>query len=161
MNINIVSHQQDHIGDTDDCISNFDNKIHPSFDNPFQSFWMAGFECTDKLNAFGHRVDLINTTGHLQLIDEDYKRLSLFDMRTVREGIRWSQVEKIPYQYDWSSIEKMISCGKDNNIQQIWDLCHFGFPDDLTPLHPMFARRFAALCKAFVHFIEASIKPAH
>ena len=44
--------------------------------NPFSSFWMAGYECTDKLNAFGHRVDFLNTTGHLQLIDHDYQLLS-------------------------------------------------------------------------------------
>ncbi|MFC3158394.1 hypothetical protein ACFOEQ_07570 [Chryseobacterium arachidis] len=39
---------------------------------------------------------------------------------------------------------------KNNDIQVIWDICHFGFPDDLTPLHPMFARRFSHLCRAFV-----------
>ncbi|MEO5893606.1 MAG: amine oxidase [Ferruginibacter sp.] len=130
----------------------------PSRKNPFKSFWMAGFECTDKLNAYGNRVDLLNTSGHLQLIDEDYKRLSLFEMGTVREGIRWSQVEKVPYQYDWSVVAAMISSGKKNNIQQIWDICHFGFPDDLTPLHPMFARRFSHLCEAFVKFYR-SIDP--
>lgn len=127
----------------------------PKNKNPFQSFWMGGFECTDKLNAFGNRVDLINTTGHLQLINEDYKRLSLFKISTVREGIRWSYVEKVPYQYDWSVVEKMIVAGKENNIQQVWDLCHFGFPDDLTPLHPMFARRFASLCRSFVKFYRS------
>ncbi|MEJ7587978.1 MAG: amine oxidase [Ferruginibacter sp.] len=119
---------------------------------------MAGFECTDKLNAFGNRVDLVNTTGHLQLIDQDYQQLSMFNMGTVREGIRWSQVERSPYQYDWSVVERMIISGKNHNIQQVWDLCHFGFPDDLTPLHPMFARRFAALCRAFVNFYR-SIDP--
>ncbi|MEO6734485.1 MAG: amine oxidase [Ferruginibacter sp.] len=123
--------------------------------NPFRSFWMAGFECTDQLNAFGHRVDFLNVTGHLQLIDEDYERLSLFQMSTVREGIRWSNVEKTPYHYDWSSVRRMIESAKENNIQQVWDLCHFGYPDDLTPLHPMFARRFAALCRAFVHFYRS------
>jgi len=123
--------------------------------NPFRSFWMGGFECTDKLNAFGTRVDLLNTTGHLQLIAGDYQRLSLFNINTVREGIRCSQVEKKPYQYDWSVVENMIIAGKENNIQQIWDLCHFGFPDDLTPLHPMFARRFAALCRSFIDFYRS------
>jgi hypothetical protein len=120
--------------------------------NPFQSFWIAGYECTDQLNAFGNRVDFLNLTGHLQLLEQDYKNLSLFQMSTVREGIRWSQIEKTPYHYDWSVVEAMITTAKDNHIQQVWDLCHFGFPDDLTPLHPMFARRFAALCKAFVNF---------
>ncbi len=120
--------------------------------NPFKTFWMAGFECTDKLNAFGNRVDFLNLTAHLELIDEDYQRLHDFNIATVREGIRWSQVEKAPYVYDWSTVAGMIEAGKRNHVQQVWDLCHFGFPDDLTPLHPMFARRFAALCRSFVHF---------
>jgi hypothetical protein len=122
--------------------------------NPFKTFWMAGFECADHTNAFGHRVDLINETRHLSFAAEDYKRLSLFGIKTVREGIRWSRVEQLPYHYNWTEVEQLIIQGKENNIQQIWDLCHFGFPDDLTPLHPMFARRFAALCSAFVLFFR-------
>jgi hypothetical protein len=72
-------------------------------------------------------------TGHLQLIDQDYKRLRPFNIGTVREGIRWSQVEMKPYHYDWTTVKYMIERGKANGIQQLWDLCHFGFPDDLTP----------------------------
>lgn len=120
--------------------------------NPFRSFWMAGYECTDQQNAFGNRVDFLTLTGHLQQIDADYERLQPFGMQTVREGIRWSQVEKRPYQYDWSVVETMLERGQAHGIQQVWDLCHFGYPDDLTPLHPMFARRFTALCRAFVTF---------
>ena len=113
---------------------------------------MGGFECTDKLNAFGNRVDFINITGHLELLHEDYARLKQFGIKTVREGIRWSQVETKPYTYDWHVAGMMIDCARQHHIQQVWDLCHFGFPDDLTPLHPMFARRFAALCRAFIQY---------
>ncbi|TGD81777.1 amine oxidase [Hymenobacter wooponensis] len=120
--------------------------------SPFKSFWMGGFECTDQLNAFGHRVDFLPLTGHLPLLDEDYTRLQDFAIGSVREGIRWSQIEKTPYRYDWSTVQVMLDAGKRHGIQQIWDLCHFGYPDDLTPLHPMFARRFAFLCRAFVDF---------
>lgn len=120
--------------------------------NPFQTFWMAGFECTDKLNAFGNRVDFLTLTGHLQLLEQDYRNLEPFHIQTVREGIRWSQVERSPYVYDWSTVKHMLEQGKKLGIQQVWDLCHFGYPDDLTPLHPMFARRFAAMCRAFVNF---------
>ena len=125
----------------------------------FSSFWMAGYECSDQLNCFGNRVDLLESSGHLQILDEDYKSLSSFKIKTVREGIRWSHVEKRPYQYDWSTVIYMFEKARQNNIQQIWDICHFGYADDLTPLHPMFARRFAALCKAFIllykkHFPE-------
>src|SRR5689334_8008766 len=117
--------------------------------NPFRSFWMGGFECTDKLNAFGNGVDFLELTGHLIKIEEDYQNLSVFQIKTVREGIRWSKVEKTPYVYDWSSVGKMIAAARKYGIQQVWDICHFGFPDDLTPLHPMFCRRFTALCRAF------------
>src|SRR4051812_3012842 len=120
--------------------------------SPLKSFWMAGYECSDKLNAFGNRVDFLNLTKHLDLIHEDYTLLKDFNISTVREGIRWSFIEKEPYKYDFSEVAEMIKAAKHCGIQQIWDLCHFGFPDDLTPLHPMFARRFAALCRDFVRF---------
>lgn len=123
--------------------------------NPFASFWMGGFECTDKLNAFGNRVDFLTLTGHLSMLAEDYRQLALFDIKTVREGIRWSQVEVCPYEYNWTVVGEMMACAKTYGIQQVWDICHFGFPDDLTPLHPMFARRFAALCRAFVRFYRS------
>ncbi len=123
--------------------------------NPFKSFWMAGYECTDQINVFGNRVDFLNITGHISKIEDDYKDLNLFKIKTVREGIRWSVVEKIPYNYDFSTVEKMIIAGQKNNIQQVWDICHFGFPDDLTPLHPMFARRFSSICRAFVKFYRS------
>jgi beta-glucosidase/6-phospho-beta-glucosidase/beta-galactosidase len=126
--------------------------------SPFHSFWMGGYECTDQQNCFGHRVDFLHLTGHFQQLDEDYQRLQPFGIRTVREGIRWSQVERTPYQYDWTTVAALLDAGRRQGIQQLWDLCHFGYPDDLTPLHPMFARRFASLCRAFVDFYR-SVRP--
>lgn len=123
--------------------------------SPFQSFWWGGYECTDQLNAFGNRVDFLPLTGHLQRIDEDYAAQRPFNIGTVREGIRWAMIEKTPYHYDFSTVKTMLDAGRRHGIQQIWDLCHFGYPDDLTPLHPMFARRFAALCRAFVDFYRS------
>ena len=70
----------------------------PSADSPFRSFWWGGYECTDQLNCYGERVDFLPLTGHLQLIDEDYAALAPFNIRTVREGIRWAHIEKTPYQ---------------------------------------------------------------
>ena len=123
--------------------------------NPFDSFWWGGYECTDQLNAFGNRVDFLPLTGHLQELDPDYAALGQFGVQTVREGIRWAFVEQTPYHYDWSTVKMMLDAGQRHGIQQVWDICHFGFPDDLTPLHPMFARRFAALCRAFVDFYRS------
>jgi beta-glucosidase/6-phospho-beta-glucosidase/beta-galactosidase len=123
--------------------------------SPFRSFWMGGFECADHLNAFGNRVDFLTITQHLERIDEDYENLATLRIRTVREGIRWSQVEKTPYVYDWKAVAHMMERARVHGIQQVWDICHFGFAEDLTPLHPLFPRRFAALCRAFVRFFRS------
>ena len=126
--------------------------------NPFASFWMGGYECTDQLNAHGDRVDFLHVTAHLDLIREDYALLGEFGIKTVREGLRWSQVEKRPYEYDFRTLGAMLEAGCDCGIQQVWDICHFGYPDDLTPLHPHFTRRFASLCRAFADY-HATYRP--
>lgn len=121
--------------------------------NPFNTFWMGGFECADQQNAFGNRVDLAKTSGHIARAGEDYANLISLGIHTVREGIRWSVVERTPYHYDFTDVEVLINAARCAGIQIIWDICHFGFPDDLTPLHPMFARRFTHMCRAFADFL--------
>ncbi|MES2732423.1 MAG: amine oxidase [Bacteroidota bacterium] len=118
--------------------------------NPlFRSFWQAGFECADHLNCHGDRVNILKETFHDVLAEEDYARLIPLNLLTVREGICWNTVEKIPGQYDWSEVINRIEAGKEAGIQQIWDICHFGYPDDLSPFQPRFAERFANICRAF------------
>ncbi|KQS92428.1 hypothetical protein [Chryseobacterium sp. Leaf394] len=128
----------------------FSNEFNDSNINPFSSFLMGGYECADHQNAFGERVDLYKTSGHDIYLEEDYDHLHQLGIKTVREGIRWNAVETKPYHYDWSEVERLIEISKNKNIQIVWDICHFGYPDDLTPLHPMFARRFSHLCREFV-----------
>lgn len=119
----------------------------------FHSFWWGGFECADHLNAFGNRINMYNLTAHIEKIEEDYANLKALGISTIREGMCWSEAEKTPYRYDFSIAEKIMTTAKAFGIQVIWDICHFGFPDDLTPLHPMFARRFSAVCCAFSEFL--------
>lgn len=128
----------------------FSNDFLPLNINPFKSFLMGGFECADQQNAFGNRVDLYKASGHDRYLEEDYDRVSEIGVKTIREGIRWSVVETKPYEYNWSEVERIIRISQAKNIQVVWDICHFGYPDDLTPLHPMFARRFSHLCREFV-----------
>ncbi len=122
---------------------------------PFKSFWMAGYECSDKMNRYQQRVDFLNITGHLQLIDSDYQSLAAFGIKTVREGIRWSFTETAPYRYDWTTVGHMLEAGRRHGIQQVWDICHFGYPLGLDPLNEHFTRRFTALCRAFVGFYRS------
>ena len=131
------------------------------YSNPFSSFRMAGFECTDQQNAFGNRVDFLSITGHIDRLQQDYALLGELGMRTVREGIRWSKVETKPYEYDWSGVDAIIEASVETSVQIVWDICHFGFPDDLTPLHPMFARRFGQICAAFVKHYRSLVPDGH
>jgi hypothetical protein len=73
---------------------------------------MAGFECADHLNAFKNRVDFLNITRHLDSLDADYRTLELLNIRTVREGIRWSQIERSPHHYNWAAVKRMIECAR-------------------------------------------------
>lgn len=115
----------------------------------FQSFFIAGYECADLINNRGNRVDLLAQTGHDKKIIEDYRLLANAGITTVREGIRWSFVEKQPHTYDFSEVKNRILAAQKTGIQQLWDICHFGYPDNLMPSHPQFADRFAETCKAF------------
>lgn len=116
----------------------------------FPSFILGGFECADHVNRSGVRVDLLHDTGHDTRVDEDYANLAATGIRAVREGIRWGFVERRPFEYDFSEVVNRIRAGLRHGIVQCWDICHFGYPDDLSPCHPLFSQRFAAVCQAFV-----------
>jgi beta-glucosidase/6-phospho-beta-glucosidase/beta-galactosidase len=118
----------------------------------FQSFFIGGFECADHINRSGDRIDLLHETAHDTRAAEDYDNLKRTGITTVREGICWSRVEKQPYMYDFMEVGARIIAAEQAGIQQIWDICHFGYPDDLVPTHPKFALRFASLCRAFATF---------
>ena len=69
--------------------------------------------------ALGNRVDLLYFTGHDTCTVDDYVRLKSFGIATVREGIRWSQVEKQPGRYDWSEVINLMRAAEECGIQQI------------------------------------------
>jgi beta-glucosidase/6-phospho-beta-glucosidase/beta-galactosidase len=115
----------------------------------FNTFFMGGYECADMINNRGNRVDLLVETAHDSRIVEDYQLLKQAGILTVREGIRWSVVEKTPYVYDFSEVINRIQAAQEAGIQQCWDICHFGYPDGLIPSHPQFLQRFVGVCTAF------------
>ncbi|MBF6598666.1 MAG: hypothetical protein ITF98_10655 [Fermentimonas sp.] len=121
-------------------------------ENLFKSFFMGGFECADHLNSFGNRVNLLKETEHDVRIKEDYKLLSVIGIKVVREGICWSEVEISEGVYNFAEIYDRIKIAEKLGIQQIWDLIHFGYPNDLYPTHPKFCERFKNLCTAFARF---------
>ncbi|MCZ0962951.1 hypothetical protein [Paracoccus benzoatiresistens] len=120
----------------------------------FKSFLMAGFECASHKPPHGRRLDLTAATAHDRFVLADYVRSREAGMTTVRDGIRWHLIERSPYQYDFGSVLPMVQAARAAGVQVIWDLCHFGWPDDLDVFAPAFIDRFAGLSGAFARLLR-------
>src|SRR5215470_8475880 len=108
----------------------------------FDSFFMAGFECSSHRRRDGVRLDLIRATGHARHASNDYRLLKELGFSTLRDGLRWHLIEKVPGKYDWSSWMPMLEAAQEAGVQVIWDLFHYGSPDCIDQGAPDFADRF-------------------
>ena len=114
---------------------------------------MGGFECATHGRRDRKRIDVIAATGHDRLCAEDYALLGSLGVRTVRDGLRWHLIETAPGVYDWSSFMPMLEAATRTGTQVLWDLCHWGVPEGLSPFSPEFAPRFAAFAAAAAQLI--------
>lgn len=114
----------------------------------FDSVFLGGFECSTHRRPDGRRLDLIAATGHDRAVAADYRRMRRHGIRTVRDGVRWHLIETSPGRYDWSSFLPMLRAARDHGVQVIWDLCHYGWPDDVDIWRPAFIDRFARFARA-------------
>jgi hypothetical protein len=113
----------------------------------FASFFFAGFECTTGYNRHGRWIDQIAATQHDRFAAEDYARLREVGIRTVREAVRWPLVDRAG-RYDFASLGPFVEALRSQPMEPIWDLFHFGHPDDADLLSEGFAERFADYCYA-------------
>jgi hypothetical protein len=120
----------------------------------FQSFFIGGFECSTHRRRDGVRLDLVNSTGHGRWAGEDFAAMTGMGIRTVRDGLRWHLIEKRPGVYDWSSFVPMLREARRQGMQVIWDLCHYGYPDDLDIWRPQFVERFARFAAAAAQVVQ-------
>ncbi|WP_236024865.1 beta-galactosidase [Arenibaculum pallidiluteum] len=114
----------------------------------FESFFLGGFECSTHRRADGRRLDLIAATSHDRVAAADYRLMTEHGIRSVRDGLRWHLIETSPGRYDWSSLLPMVRAAREAGVQVIWDLCHYGWPDDLDIWHPEFVERFRRFAAA-------------
>lgn len=110
----------------------------------FRSFFLGGFECSSHRLRQGKRLDLIAATQHDRFCEADYARLRETGICSARDGVRWHLIETSPYRYDFSSLVPMLRAARKTGMQVIWDVFHYGWPDDLDIFSPEFLRRFAA-----------------
>ena len=126
----------------------------------FETFFQAGFECSSHRRRDGKRVDVIAATEHDRAAAADYRQLAALKLRTARDGLRWHLIERSPGQYDWSSFLPMLKAARDLDIQVIWDLLHYGWPDHIEPWRREFIDRFAAFAAASARLIRSETDAA-
>ena len=120
----------------------------------FSSFVMAGYECSTQRRADGRRLDMLAATRHDQWAGEDYRQLATLGIRCARDGLRWHLIEQQPGCYDWSSFLPMLRAAQRHDVQVVWDLCHYGYPDDLDIWRPGFVERFARFAGAVARLMR-------
>ncbi|PPD15778.1 MAG: beta-glucosidase [Methylobacterium sp.] len=126
----------------------------------FQSFMQGGFECSTHRRRDGRRLDVLAATRHDRMTAEDYVLLGWHGIRTVRDGLRWHLIERLPYVYDWSSALPMLRAARVTGTQVIWDLFHYGWPDGLDIWSPAFVHRFAGFARAAARVVQAETNGA-
>ncbi len=121
----------------------------------FFSFLQAGFECSTHKLRNGRRLDMVHATRHDEFAAKDFRSVQRYGMKTVREGIRWPLIETVPGQYDFSSALTIMHAAEKTGTQVIWDLLHFGWPDDLDVFSPEFLARFSNLTREFTKVVTS------
>jgi beta-glucosidase/6-phospho-beta-glucosidase/beta-galactosidase len=119
----------------------------------FPTFFLSGFECSTFVWKDQGRRDLSEETRHRAHADEDYRFLRSLGIAVAREGIPWPMVDKGGGVYDFSAIDAFLDAQRRHAIQPIWDLCHYGYPDDADPFGEDFAPRFAAYAEAAARYV--------
>jgi beta-glucosidase/6-phospho-beta-glucosidase/beta-galactosidase len=124
-------------------------------DGIFPTFFLSGFECSSFLwGKEKKRRDLSAELRHYEHADEDYAMLPSLGIAVAREGIPWPLVDKGDGNHDFSLIEPFLAAQRRHNVLPIWDLCHYGYPDDLDPYSDEFPKRFAAYAKAAALYVS-------
>lgn len=120
----------------------------------FRSFFLGGFEGTACSNAHRQWIDQIVATEHDRQLDGDYRRLREVGLCGVREAIRWPLVD-VRGKLDFGSVLPFLEASRRHGLEVIWDLFHYGYPEDLDPFSEEFVRRFSAYCHAAAKLVRA------
>lgn len=98
-------------------------------------------------------MDLLCSTEHERHAKTDYQALQHHGISTARDGLRWHMIETSPYRYDFSSVLPMLQAARSTGTQVIWDLFHYGWPNDIDIFRPEFVHRFRAFAAAFTQLL--------
>ncbi|HKO48303.1 MAG TPA: hypothetical protein VJV79_11295 [Polyangiaceae bacterium] len=89
----------------------------------------------------------------MRFADQDFAALRAAGISTCRDGVSWVRAEQRPGRFDFSSPKTLLHAARRAGVRIIWDLMHFGWPDDIDIFGISFPARFGAYARAFAHFL--------
>ncbi|MDO5371139.1 glycosyltransferase family 4 protein [Paracoccus sp. (in: a-proteobacteria)] len=119
----------------------------------FNSFVLGGWESSTHRHGWGPHRDLLAQVGHDTNAAQDYLQLAALGIRTCRDGARWHLIDR-GGDYDFSSFTPMVEAARDSGTQVIWDLLHYGWPEDIDIWRPEFVHRFARYARAVAEHVR-------
>ena len=119
----------------------------------FEGVFLGGFECSCQKLANGRRLDMLSTTRHDELADRDYALLRSVGMTACRDGAPWAAHERAG-RYDFTRLARMQHAAARRGVDVVWDLMHFGWPDDVDPFGAAFPVRFGRYAAAFARWLS-------
>jgi hypothetical protein len=122
----------------------------------FPTFLMSGFECSTFIWKDVGRRDLIAETRHREHAIGDYELLASLGIGVAREAVPWPLVARGP-SFDFSLVDPVIDGITASGVVPLWDLCHYGYPDDADPFSSGFAERFADYCFAAARHVAERV----
>jgi hypothetical protein len=130
-------------------------RIHPTSSTTalFDDVFLGGFECSCQRLEDGRRIDMQASTRHDELAAADYARLRSAGMTACRDGVSWPFVERAPGVFDFRRFGAMLRAADHARVDAIWDLMHFGWPDDVDVFAPSFPARFGRYARALAQFL--------
>ena len=130
--------------------------VDGSRDAIFPTFFMTGFECSTFVWKDRQRKDYVAATGHDRHLRDDFAAAMDLGIGVVREAIRWPQVDLGGGRYDWSSVRAAQDAATEYKITPIWDLCHYGVPDNCDPFSDECRERFVDYCRAATELVTST-----
>ena len=121
----------------------------------FKSFFIAGFECATGYNSRGEWIDQVAATQHDRVAREDYQLLRGAGLTAAREGVRWPLVDRGGGRYDFSTVRPLVEAAREHDVEVVWDLFHYGYPEGVDLFSSAFPRRFADYCYAVGRYLAA------
>jgi hypothetical protein len=106
-------------------------------EEPKEFVWAVGEESSDPLVPFDGRqvrVDQMQSTGHLDRLEDDLADVADLGVRHLRYGINWRRAEPERGHYDWALWDRASEACERLGLEMIVDLLHFGVPEWLSGL---------------------------